>query len=152
MTATATAQPCKQHKYVTTFDHTDITGQSREHCTECGMIRWTKDGNDEAWMPGQYVAPATNTEARQLDAELAEQPEPACAYCGAGTGHLISLRQGDGSTAYFHSQASACHTKTSQPDMFAARTDDLPLFSGTAPRATVRPYVETEQHPQPRLF
>lgn len=40
-----------------------------------------------------------------------------------------------------------------QCDFFAARVDDLPLFSGTAPRATVTPFVETEPQPTtPRLF
>lgn len=35
-----------------------------------------------------------------------------------------------------------------QVDMFTDRTDDLPLFSGTAPRAQVRPFVETPAPPK----
>jgi len=44
--------------------------------------------------------------------------------------------------------------KTSQPSMFAATNADLPLFSGTAPRAHVSPFVESEvsAERQPRLF
>jgi hypothetical protein len=36
-----------------------------------------------------------------------------------------------------------------QADMFtdAGRVDDLPLFSGTAPRQTVQPFVEREAPP-----
>ena len=41
----------------------------------------------------------------------------------------------------------------SQPDMFAARVDDLPLFSGTAPRvADPGRFDPPAAQPQPRLF
>jgi hypothetical protein len=39
-----------------------------------------------------------------------------------------------------------------QPDMFAARVDDLPLFSGTAKRQTSRPFVPEQAAHQIKLF
>lgn len=41
--------------------------------------------------------------------------------------------------------------RLAQPDMFAGRTDDLPLFSGTAPRAQVQPFDPPDASHQPTL-
>lgn len=39
---------CQKHAFCSLpgwgFDHTEITGEKRETCTECGAIRWHKDG------------------------------------------------------------------------------------------------------------
>jgi hypothetical protein len=42
--------------------------------------------------------------------------------------------------------------EAAQPDMFAARVDDLPLFSGTAKRQTSRPFVPEQAARQANLF
>ena len=106
------------------------------------------------------LSPESNTEAAQQNAaELEQAPHPAACICDEclksansvwelqhpRTGLLHEVRQRNG---YYDAP------KTSQPSMFAATNADLPLFSGTAPRAHVSPFVESEvsAERQPRLF
>ena len=89
------------------------------------------------------LTPADNTETRQQAADELEQAE----YPAEIDGQSSDI----GFVSY---GTEAQHTRAArQPDLFAARVDDLPIFSGTAPRATVRPFVETPASPrQPKLF
>lgn len=84
------------------------------------------------------LTPADNTEARQQAADELD-----------GT-------TGQDRESYSDYQDRSNYTvddDLEQPDMFAARVDDLPLFSGTAPRAHVAPFVETPASPrQTKLF
>lgn len=50
--------------------------------------------------------------------------------------------------AQLHAEPDPPAPRPGQADMFTDRTDDLPLFSGTAPRAQVQPFVETPTPPK----
>ena len=125
------------------------------------------------------LAPESNTEQAQQNAAELEQAEPrdllaalSAAGCFDELGRLSCykhevrdlltqanllalvaaglLRRTFGGPATY---GAVEYYLTSQPSMFAATNADLPLFSGTAPRATVTPFVETEPQPTtPRLF
>lgn len=138
-------------------------------------MSWNAAVQDAKWAAAP-LAPANNTEARQQAAADLEQAEPEamtatearaaelefanaeCCICGSRGGPMRHRLQPSGQVAHFH--AAVCNVilagydgETSQSDLFAARVDDLPIFSGTAPRATVRPFVETPASPrQPKLF
>ena len=82
-------------------------------------------------------------------------PHGICTYCGRNPIGLGS----DGEPFAWCDECDYNMThgrpiiKTFQPDMFAARVDDLPLFSGTAPRvADPGRFGPPAARPQPRLF
>mgnify|MGYP007071578757 CR=1 FL=1 len=118
------------------------------------------------------LTPANNTEARQQAAADLEQVESESYDLG---GETLTVLNKDADTVTFTNTANpgivsslpraefyrdlprviafCAHQPARQSDLFAARVDDLPIFSGTAPRATVRPFVETPASPrQPKLL
>ena len=96
------------------------------------------------------LAPESNTEqAQQNAAELEQAPHPANCACDECRNAFF-----DELDSQLDQRITKLRKQIAQADMFAATNADLPLFSGTAPRATVSPFVESEvsAEQQPRLF
>lgn len=85
------------------------------------------------------IEPMSNTEARQVfDDIIDQQVDPD---------RRAALELG---REYFCNPAFRAEL---QANMFAATFDDMPLFSGTAPRQTIQPFVERPTPPkQGQLF
>ena len=101
----------------------------------------------------RWIEPESNTEAAQQSAAELEQADDA-----PSPAHMAMMAADNAANARRDAEAAEwldnLMAKTSQPSMFAATNADLPLFSGTAPRAHVSPFVESEvsAERQPRLF